>query len=85
VVLEVDPDDAEAAADDGVWLGERLVGFVTSGAYGHHVGASLALAYVDTDVAGDRPPLTVFVVGEPRPSRILPSAPYDPAGERLRG
>ena len=40
--------DADASGDEGVWLDGSLVGFTTSGAYGHHVGQSLALAYVDT-------------------------------------
>ena len=84
VVLEVDALDADAAKDDGIWIGERLVGEVTSGAYGHHVGMSLALAYVESDVAASRPDLTVYVVGEPRPARILPRIPYDPEGLRLR-
>ena len=56
---------------------------MTSGAYGHHVGMSLALAYVDRDVVEAATELTVFVVGEPRTARILPS-PYDPKGDRLR-
>ena len=60
------------------------MGFVTSGAYGHHVGKSLALAYVDRDVAESSPELTVFVVGEPRTARILPDIPYDPKGAKLR-
>ena len=60
------------------------MGFVTSGAYGHHVGKSLALAYVDRDVAESAPELTVFVVGEPRTARILPEIPYDPKGAKLR-
>jgi dimethylglycine dehydrogenase len=60
------------------------VGFVTSGAYGHHVGRSLALAYVERDVAESAPELTVYVVGEPRTSRILPEVPYDPKGTKLR-
>jgi dimethylglycine dehydrogenase len=46
---------------------------------------SLALAYVDRDVAQDRPEVTVFVIGEPRPAQILPEPPYDPAGTRMRG
>ncbi len=83
VLLDVDAADADAAKDDGVWSDGRLVGTVTSGAYGHHVGRSLALAYVDVDVAADRA-LTVDVVGAPRPARILPEIPFDPAGRRLR-
>jgi dimethylglycine dehydrogenase len=84
VLLEVDAVEADAAPDDGVWVDDRLVGFVTSGAYGHHVGKSLALAYVDRDIADAAPALTVYVVGEPRSARIIPEPPYDPVGSRLR-
>ena len=84
VLLEVDATDADASADEGIWIGERRVGFVTSGAYGHHVGKSLALAYLDRDVAGSKEEVTVFVVGEPRTARVLPEPPYDPKGNRLR-
>ena len=84
VSLEIDAADAEAGADDGIWLGDRLVGFVTSGGFGHHVGASLALAYIDADVIASSPALSVSVVGESRPCRILPEPPYDPQGQRIR-
>jgi dimethylglycine dehydrogenase len=84
VLLEVDAEDADAARDDGIWIGERRVGVVTSGAYGHHVKKSLALAYVDRDVVEAAPELTVFVVGEPRTAGILSEPPYDPKGNRLR-
>jgi dimethylglycine dehydrogenase len=84
VLLEVDATDADASKDDGIWLDGRLVGAVTSGAYGHHVGASLALAYVDREVLEARPELSVDVVGEPRAARVLPEIPYDPNGARLR-
>jgi dimethylglycine dehydrogenase len=84
VLLDVDAADADAAQDDGVWIGDRRVGEVTSGAYGHHVGKSLALAYVDRDVDAAGTELTVFVVGEPREATILPEPPYDPKGARLR-
>jgi dimethylglycine dehydrogenase len=85
VLLEVDAGDADASADDGIWIGDRRVGFVTSGAYGHHVKQSLALAYVDRDVIESADTLEVFVVGEARPARILPEAPYDPTSSKLRG
>jgi dimethylglycine dehydrogenase len=84
VLLVVDAADADAAQDDGIWIGDRRVGFVTSGAYGHHVGKSLALAYLDSDVAESAPELTVFIVGEPRTARLLPEVPYDPKGAKLR-
>jgi dimethylglycine dehydrogenase len=84
VLLGVEAADADAAQDDGVWVGDQLVGSVTSGAYGHHVRRSLALAYLDRDAIDVGDELTVFVVGQPRSARILPETPYDPAGARLR-
>ena len=85
VLLEVDAGDADASADDGIWIGDRRVGFVTSGAYGHHVKKSLALAYVDRDVIEPAVDLDVYIVGEARTARILPAAPYDPTSSKLRG
>jgi dimethylglycine dehydrogenase len=84
VLLEVDAEDADASTDEGIWRGDRGVGFVTSGAYGHTVGKSLALAYIDRDAIDVAADLTVVVVGDPHTARILPEPPYDPGGRRLR-
>jgi dimethylglycine dehydrogenase len=89
-LLSVEGSDADASGDEGVWLDGTLVGFTTSGAYGHHVGMSLALAYVDTGLVNDAKSgrgseLTVDIVGEPCVARILSDPPYDPSGTRLRG
>jgi len=84
VLLDVDADKADASGDEGIWLDGRRVGFVTSGSYGHWVKKSLALAYVDTEIAEAAPELVVHVIGEERAARILPEAPYDPKGEKLR-
>jgi dimethylglycine dehydrogenase len=83
-LLEIDAGDADASMDDGVWLDGRRVGLVTSGAYGHHVGRSLALAYLDTAVIDAAPELAVTVLGDERAAWILPDPPYDPSGSRLR-
>ncbi|HVQ87163.1 MAG TPA: FAD-dependent oxidoreductase, partial [Actinomycetes bacterium] len=84
VLLDIDAVDADASGDEGIWLEGKRVGFVTSGAYGHHVRRSLALAYVNRDVAETHPELVVDVVGEQRVARILPEPPYDPKGSKLR-
>jgi dimethylglycine dehydrogenase len=85
VLLAVDSPDADVTGFEPVHAGDSVVGFVTSGAYGHHVRQSLALAYVDTAIAARPEPLTVPVVGAPCPARILAEPPYDPRGLRLRG
>ncbi len=84
VLLSVDSTDADVTGFEPVMAGDRRVGFVTSGAYGHHVRQSLALAYVDQDVAAHPVALTVEVLGEARRTRILAEPPYDPRGLKVR-
>jgi dimethylglycine dehydrogenase len=85
VLMAIDTRDADVSGYEPVWIGERRVGFVTSGAYGHHVRKSLALAYVERAAAEACAAVEVHVVGERRPARILAEPPYDPQGLRLRG
>jgi len=84
VPLEIEAVDADAAGYEPIWAAGRRVGFVTSGGYGHHVGMSLALAYVNREVVESKAQLSVHVVGEERAAHILAQAPYDPAGTRMR-
>ena len=84
VTLSIDAADADASGFEPVKCGGKLVGFVTSGAYGHHVGQSLALAYVDKALVGSGVSLTVDVIGESRRAVILSEPAYDPKGIRLR-
>ena len=47
VTLEVEAENADASGYEPVWQGDKRVGYVSSGGYGHHVQKSLALALVD--------------------------------------
>ena len=85
VLLQVESPDADATGYEPIYGGERRIGYVTSGAYGHHVRQSLALAYVETALCTTSDPLSVTILGQPRAARILPTPPYDPTGSRLRG
>jgi len=85
VLIEAESPEADATGYEPIYRGERRVGYVTSGAYGHHVRRSLALAYVDSDVVGTQEPLSVTILGVPRRARILREPPYDPSGVRLKG
>jgi dimethylglycine dehydrogenase len=84
VTLVVDAADADAAGDEPVWQGDAVVGAVTSGGYGHAVGASIALAYVPAALADDATGLTVEILGEQRGAVIAAAALYDPSGSRMR-
>ncbi|MDH3667208.1 MAG: FAD-dependent oxidoreductase [Paracoccaceae bacterium] len=85
VTLEVDCPDADAAGYEPVWAQGRRVGFVTSGAYGHCVGQSLAMALVEPGMAAPGTELSVHVVGVECPARVIAPSPYDPKGARMRG
>jgi vanillate/3-O-methylgallate O-demethylase len=51
-VVEPDPDDpADVIGDEPVWHDGQVVGWITSGGYGHHVKESIALGYVPTELA----------------------------------
>ncbi len=85
VTLEIDAADADASGYEPVWAGDKRVGFVTSGGYGHTVQKSLAMALVDQDQAGEDAELTVHVVGIARAAKVIPASPYDPKGQAMRG
>jgi dimethylglycine dehydrogenase len=84
VTLAVDADDADASGFEPILSGDRLVGYTTSGGYGHCVGQSLAMGYVDTNLCPADAPLEVPIVGERRKARILRAPPWDPGGDRMR-
>jgi dimethylglycine dehydrogenase len=84
VLLQIESPEADATGYEPIHHGGRRIGYVTSGAYGHHVRQSLALAYVDTEMCETRDPLSVTIIGQPQAARILPAPPYDPTGSRLR-
>jgi dimethylglycine dehydrogenase len=84
--VDPDPDDpADVIGDEPIWRLDRVVGWVTSGDYSHCTGRSLALGYVDRDLA--RPGTDDFeieIIGQRRPARLLTDPVVDPGGERMR-
>ena len=84
VMLEIDADNADAVGGEPVFTTTgKAAGRVTSGAYGHYVDRSLALAMIRTEFL-DETSLDVAVLGRSHYARILNEAPFDPTGERLR-
>ncbi|MEM6589630.1 MAG: FAD-dependent oxidoreductase [Pseudomonadota bacterium] len=85
VTLEVQSDDADASGFEPVWSDGELVGFVTSGGYGHTVGKSLAMAMVDASVAQEGKDLSVHIVGAECAASVIAPSPYDSQGAAMRG
>ncbi len=85
ITLTVEADDADAMGDEPIWHGDKVVGWVTSGGYGHTVGKSIALGYVENAFAGETAGFAVELMGERRPATRSPGALVDPDGQRMRG
>jgi len=67
----------------------RIVGSITSGMYGHRIGASLGMGYatLDSPLTAERIACTAFeieVAGERVPARAQRGAWYDPKMERTK-
>jgi dimethylglycine dehydrogenase len=84
VTLEVDTADADAAGYEPVWGAGKMVGFVTSGGYGHTLGKSLAMAMINREHCAEGSELTVHIVGAEKSARVIAASPYDPAGKAMR-
>ena len=84
VTLEVDALNADASGYEPIWVDREMVGFVTSGAYGHTIGKSLAMALVNRDHAAIGTELSVHVVGVERAATVIAPSPYDPRGKAMR-
>ena len=84
ITLAVDAADADALGDEPIWHEGKVVGWVTSGAYGHSVQRSLALGYVPVGIASATNGFEVEIIGERRKAQRLPAAAFDPSGARMR-
>jgi len=83
IVEILSPDNADATGGEPIFdkFGAG-VGRVTSGTYGYGVNKSLALCYLKNVTAGDA--VDVMILGKPHQAVVLPEAPFDPKGEKLR-
>jgi dimethylglycine dehydrogenase len=85
VKLELDSHDADAWGYEPIWCKDELAGYVTSGAYGHTVGKSLAMAYLKTHyLESSDNEFSVHIVDKRVPAVIIPEAAYDPSGSKMR-
>ena len=85
VVLKVETDNADANGGEPVFLTDGTpVGRVSSGAYGHSVGASIALCFIKSENAVAGTEVDVAILGTPHRAVILEKPPFDAKGERLR-
>jgi dimethylglycine dehydrogenase len=84
VTFALDTTDADASGDEPIWHDGKVVGWVTSGAYGYSVQRSLALGYIPASLAGAEDGFEIELIGERRRATRLSAAAFDPDGARMR-
>lgn len=84
VTMVVDASDADVIGYEAIIHDGRVVGNVTSGGYGHCVQKSLAVGYVEADLARDGEIFSIDILGQLCQARVTAKALYDPQGGKLR-
>ena len=72
--------------NEPIWHEDDLVGYVTSGAYGHTLGGAIGLGYVDTARVPNPPEggFSIEVAGDRIPAEVASRPMYDPGNRRIR-
>jgi len=84
VIMELAALDADVIGFESIMKDGTAVGYVTSGAFGHTVGKSLAAGYVPRALAREGERFEIDVLGEMRPATVRLEPLHDPQGVRLR-
>jgi len=84
VLLDVAAEDRPAHPGASVMDASRVVGTVTSGAFGHRTGLNLAMAFVTPALANPGTVVELDLLGDRVPASVLGRAPYDPETTRPR-
>ncbi len=83
-LLELENEDTDALMGEAVFDGDRLVGSITSAAYGHTIGKSLAIAFLTHDAREPARQVTVSILGNLVRAKVRLDAPWDPTNARLK-
>ena len=80
----VDAQDADPWGGEPIICDGKLAGYISSGAFGHTVGKSIALGYLRREYAEESRDLFVEIIGKPQALELVQGPIYDPTGTRLR-
>ena len=84
-LLALEGEDTDALIGEAVFMDGALVGSVTSAAYGHSVGMSLAIAFLKEEARAPGTTLSLSLLGKSVAATVLPDAPWDAESSRLKG
>ena len=68
--------------NEPIWRDDKIVGHITSGAYGHTLGSCIGLGYVTGAISGEKFAIEVAGVRYPAAASLRPM--YDPENANIR-
>ena len=84
-VFTVDTQTVDVIGDEPIWHKGKVVGWVTSGGYGHHVQRSIAMGYVPAENAVEDDGFEIEIIGQRYAATPQREPLFDPQAERMRG
>lgn len=84
ITLTVDAGDCAIWGDESIFLGDKPVGYVSSGGWGPVTGKHIALGYVHPDMWQPGGRYAVEVLGKLRTAELHEQPSYDPTGSKMR-
>ena len=81
----IEAEDADVVAYEPLWIGDKVVGFCSSGGYSHWTGKSVAQAFVPVELIKDGLVAEIEILGERRKATMVTGALWDGDGARMRG
>jgi len=84
VSLQIDATKAPAHPGGSLMDGDKVVGTITSGDWGHRTGLNLAYAFVDTKHSAIGRSMELDLCGDLVKATVIAPCPYDPDFDRIR-
>lgn len=84
VTLTIDATHAPAYGGASLMQGDKVVGTITSGDWGHRVGMNIAYAFVDPALSEVGCEMQLDHLGELVSAQVIAPSPYDPTFARMR-
>lgn len=76
--------DADPLGNEPLYVNGKLVGRATAGYYGHVLGKSLALGYIDAAHCAVGTALEIEILGQRKKATVIIESPLDPDNSKLR-
>ena len=84
ITMVVDVEGIDVSGDEAILSDGQSVGYVSSGGYAHHVKKSMAMGYVNADMASPGQVLQVEIMGVMYDAEVLGGPVYDANGAHMR-